>query len=365
MKLFIAAILLAACDAQTTEGSGFEPTPTPNGEVEDASQIEERFKMVKNASDCFDTCQSSDACMTEKELQDENNKDLPSRCKECIYWMCGDVLEGNRERLPECAGRARSFCLGCPPMTWQLRRIMGRCKMCIYQCKARKRRVSRFGSRSFCMRRCETPTRCPGKEEMTQQMTKMDGDCKDCVIEQCGRYDQSNKTDVAGCTMQAQSDCDVCPPMKVEERIRTMSCRRCVISCMSFPQPTARPPSAPRRSCRDICTSPVSRRRCPTRDQVIFTIRNRTSAECQVCVNETCESLSGDEMADCIYEARANCSVCPLSYQSMMQRRDCASCIRRCNSGLRVQSVTRPTFHPVYFRPFRYSSRSLFQRYYW
>ena len=52
--------------------------------------------------------------------------------------LSSDVLEGNRERLPECAGRARSFCLGCPPMTWQLRRRMGRCKMCIYQCKARK-----------------------------------------------------------------------------------------------------------------------------------------------------------------------------------------------------------------------------------
>nr|XP_002132139.1 uncharacterized protein LOC100185480 [Ciona intestinalis] len=85
------------------------------------------------------------------------------------------------------------------------------------------------------------------------------------------------------------------------------------------------------RTCMRSC---ATNNQCPTRDEAWNRLQ-QTSQECRSCVVERCgpfNRANRSEVADCITEAKAECTGCPtLSSSEQTNMRSCRKCIRDCD----------------------------------
>ncbi|XP_076815467.1 uncharacterized protein LOC143461586 isoform X2 [Clavelina lepadiformis] len=304
-------------------------------------------ELVKDG-DCREMCKTSSGCPSDDVMRRMMMTDKD--CRECVQDQCGNLASSNGTSLMTCIVEARAGCEKCPTPGKPGR--MAECMSCLRKCPRAGKRETGM---TTCRRRCVFSLNCPstnGIMTFFQNTTLVNSQCRECVMGMCDT-DSAEVDEKAICMFNAREECEDCGISSAAQSTR-QRCSSCITRCRqggrtgSLTPTTGRRPSRfpaqgggkrprpgtrPEVSCKRRCE--LRGQTCPTTNQILVTIRSKTSSECQECIRDTCGSSQGtsDEMAMCWYNARATCSVCTMSEGVRSQRERCDDCISKCDQA--------------------------------
>ncbi|XP_076817525.1 uncharacterized protein LOC143463051 isoform X2 [Clavelina lepadiformis] len=291
---------------------------------------------------------------------------LDSTCRRCIMSRCGPPNQDDRDAFMGCLEEAREECSECPTMSDEDQNTKRKCITCVQRCSGmnRPKLPRRIFSRFTCMKSCEQSDVCPSRIEVRNSVMSSRRDCRGCVMQECGEFERSNRSEVLDCLLDARAECSSCPPAGDEEERRMGECRTCISGCFTDDEEPNYPTGSTgnhqrpsgfrpggflsgrgpfrRFACMKNCQSEGD---CPSRDELMTKMQGMSNS-CRGCVMEQCGPFNRNnrsDVADCIEEARSNCDECPtLSDEEQNRMRTCKECVRNCspnNNG--------PGFKPI------------------
>ncbi|CAK8680006.1 unnamed protein product [Clavelina lepadiformis] len=308
---------------------------------------------------------------------------LDSTCRRCLMSRCGPPNQDDRDAFMGCLEEAREECSECPTMSDEDQNTKRKCITCVQRCSGmnRPKLPRRMFSRFSCMKSCEQSDVCPSRIEVRNSVMSSRRECRRCVMQECGEFERSNRSEVLDCLVDARAECSSCPPAGEEEERRMGECRTCISGCFTddeepssqtlntFPRRQKPPgvgpkvvlpdtpdnsfnpsglshsPSNQRRPggygsnnraqgrnfgiCRQTCLSSAS-----CRSSAFTSQTPSESVECAQCVAHACDHVpvtSQLARATCVRRARLACASCPrLSPAQRSQGMGCQRCLSGC-----------------------------------
>ncbi|XP_078487986.1 uncharacterized protein LOC100185090 [Ciona intestinalis] len=317
---------------------------------------------------CQRTCVSSQSCPSRQEALN-TLRTTRLECRTCVQERCGPYDRSNRSEVEECITQARADCDECPTLSSAEQTRMRTCKTCLRGCLPRLGRgmfIGRglqmlgrsgmgMGGRKprrnvTCVRSCISPSQCPSKVEKMRELQSLSMQCRTCLMRLCGGRQGSSDGDRVECLTEARTNCTECPALNPAQVARKLACKTCKEACpiversnmgmqfgngrflMRTPRGFGPPFMRKNRTCMRSC---ATNNQCPTRGEAWNRLQ-QTSQECRSCVVERCgpfNRANRSEVADCITEAKDECTGCPtLSSSEQTNMRSCRRCIRDCDA---------------------------------